>query len=138
MLNPALPVVVAVSTGFQNVVKADEVTFNVGIRVGNAVSDASLCSQINNDGGFIFIKQPDDDLPICDRVVKEYKSIPKFFQLFQSVVFQGDVVIVGNAVYADDFQIYIVGQKPFGKIRSDKTGNSSYQDCFAVQLYIVR
>ena len=42
MFNPGLSVVVAVSTGFQNVVKPDEVTFDVGIRIGNAVSDTSL------------------------------------------------------------------------------------------------
>ena len=32
MFNPGLSVVVAVSTGLQNVVKPDEVTFDVGIR----------------------------------------------------------------------------------------------------------
>ena len=96
-----------------------------------------LCCQVYNDSRFIFVKQADDDFPICYRVVNEHKSISKFFQAFQSIMFQGDIVIVGNAVYTDDLQFCIVRQKPFGKIRSDKAGNSSYQNCFAVQYYIV-
>ncbi len=132
MFNPGLSVVVAVSTGFQNVVKPDEVTFDVGIRIGNAVSDTSLCCQVYNDGGFIFVKQTDDDLPICNRVVNEHKSITKLFQTFQSVIFKSNIIIVGDAVNTDYSQICIVCQKPFGKIRSDKAGNSSYQNCFAV------
>ena len=137
MFNSCLPIIVTVSTGFQNVIKADEITFDVGIRIGNAVSDACLCCQVYNDSRFIFVKQADDDFPICYRVVNEHKSISKFFQAFQSIMFQGDIVIVGNAVYTDDLQFCIVRQKPFDKIRSDKAGNSSYQNCFAVQYYIV-
>ena len=46
MFNSCLPIIVTVSTGFQNVIKADEITFDVGIRIGNAVSDACLCCQV--------------------------------------------------------------------------------------------
>ena len=102
MFNTDLTLVIAVSTSFQNIVETYEITFNIGIGIGDTVPYASLCCQIYNDIGFIFVEYTADSLPICYRIMNENKSLPKSFQTFQPIIFQRDIVIVCNTIDTDN------------------------------------
>ena len=46
MLYALSAVVIGVAAGFQNIVKANKVTFDVGIRVGDGIAHTCLCCQV--------------------------------------------------------------------------------------------
>lgn len=56
MLYPLCSVVVGMSASLQNVVEADHVALDIGIGIGDGIAYASLCRQVYNNVGMIFIK----------------------------------------------------------------------------------
>ena len=71
-----------VSAGFQNVVKADEVAFDVGIGIGDAVTNASLSSQIHYHNGFVLCEKLVHTCLVGDGVFDEGPVATKCFDFF--------------------------------------------------------
>ena len=57
MLYPALILVVAVATSFQDVVEADKVGLYIGIRIGDAIAYACLSREIDDDLWLVLCKE---------------------------------------------------------------------------------
>ena len=46
----------ACAASFQNIVKADEVALDVGVRVGDGIADAGLCGEVHDDGEVVLLE----------------------------------------------------------------------------------
>lgn|GEM_PF-2558456 len=99
MLHAPSSVIIRVTAGFKDVIKTDDVAFNIGIRIGNGIAHTGLCSQVYNDFRFVvgkdFINQrfvgqvAFDKDPLGFAVLDSASS-----NLFQTVFFDGYVIVV--------------------------------------------
>lgn len=100
-------VVIGVAAGFQYVVKANQVTFDVGIQVGDGITHACLCCQVYYYFWLIvgkdfvdecFVSQVAlDEGPLGVAVLGNAGS-----NLLQTVLLDGYVVVVAHVVQTDD------------------------------------
>ena len=129
-----------VPAAFQNVIEADDVGFDIDIRVVDAVADAGLGGEIDDNCRTVllehFLQQglirkiaPDEDMP--------YRAFfGGFLDLGQTPFFQTDLIIVVHAVKTDDGSARELSQQAEHEIRSDKAGGAGDQDGFIVQLNV--
>ena len=61
-----------VPTGFQNVVKADDIGFDIDVRMVDRVSYACLGSKVDDDIKAVFGKKPIDETLVCNRAFDEH------------------------------------------------------------------
>ena len=100
-------VVIGVAAGFQYVVKANQVAFDIGIRIGDGIAHASLCSQVYYYFRLVvgkdfvdecFVSQVAfDEGPLGVAVLGNAGS-----NLLQTVLLDGYVVVVVHVVQTDD------------------------------------
>ena len=119
--------------GFQYVVEADEVAFDVGIGVGDAVAYAGLSSQIDYHGGFVLCEKLVHTSFVGDGLFDEHPVAAKCFYLCESFLFEIHVVVVGHRVYADDFDVVIVFKESHDEVAADESGCSGHEDGFSFE-----
>ena len=71
MLYPTLILTVAVATGFQDVVEADKVGLDIGIRIGDAIAYACLCREIDDDLWLVLCKELVNERTVGDIALDE-------------------------------------------------------------------
>lgn len=113
MLDAFLPVVIAVAAGFEYVVEAYYVALDVCVRIGDAVPYSGLCGEIDHNCRPVLAEYAGDRFHVGYGVVDEGEPVSVSFQLIQSLVFKGYVIVVGDAVYAYDFAVREIIQQPF-------------------------
>lgn len=131
MLHAARTVVVGMTASLQNVVKANQVTFNICIRIGDGIAHASLRRQIHHDARLVVSKNFVDKRFIGKISFDKYPfriSMLRsaFIQLLQAVFLNGYVIIVVHVVQADDFHRRQGTQKLQYKVAADEAGRTSY------------
>lgn len=97
MLYPTLILAVAVTACFQNIVEADKVGLDIGIRIGDAIAYACLCREIDDDLWFVLCKELVNERTVGDIALDEGK-IGELLQLRQAVHLQTRVVVVVHIV----------------------------------------
>ena len=100
-------IVIRVAASFKDVIKTDEVAFDISIRIGNGIAHASLCSQVYYYFRLVvgkdFIYQrfvgqvAFDESPLGFAVLGGAGSY-----LFLAVFFDGFVLVVAHVVQTDD------------------------------------
>lgn len=68
--------------------------------------------------------------------MEEYESVPVFPESVQPLVLEPDVVVVGDAVYADDAAVRVLVQQPPCETGADEACGSGHKYGRAVELYI--
>ena len=109
------------TAGFQNVVEANHVALNVGIRVGDGVTHTCLSTQIDHNIRVILLKNAVDKCLVCK--ISFYKGIVfKFLKLLKASFFDANIIIIVHVVQTNDLGIRLGSQDTLGKVRADKTG----------------
>jgi hypothetical protein len=89
-----------VTTGFQNVVEADNVRLDISIRIGDAAPHTGLCSKVHHNIEGMFGKQSFNQGLIGQIPLHEKK--PWVLQLLETPLLQRNIVIVTEVVETDD------------------------------------
>lgn len=105
---------------FENIDETGDVAVGVGVRVFEGVSDARLGGEVNDDVEPVIGEKVGDRLPIGQ--VPFHEGEVFVFQLFQTGMFEADIVIVIQIVEADYLCTLI--QQPFCQVETDKTGGA--------------
>ena len=109
------------TAGFQNIEKADQVGFHIGIRVGDGVTHTSLCCKVHDHSRLIFLEQLCDQCLVSD--VAFYKSECGILgQLIQTELFQGNVIVSIHVINADDRCRRSLLIDSFHKVRAYEAG----------------
>ena len=94
-----------VAAAFQNVVEANQVTLDVGVRVSDGVADTRLSRQVHHNLGLVFLEYSVHCLAVCN--VPLYKCpagfrMPgrRFFNLLQAPFFDGNIVVIVHIIDA--------------------------------------
>ena len=99
MLYSSFVLLVGVAASFQNVVEADEVGFNVGIGISDAVAYTCLCGKVDYDLGVKLGKEFVDELTVC-YVAFDKAETGVLLELCQAFYFEADIVVVIHVVYS--------------------------------------
>ena len=126
-----------VAAGLEDVVEADEVALDVGVGVGDAVAHAGLGRQVHHHLGGMGGEEGFDGLFVGDVPLYEGEAGTIGFEFAQAFVLQAHIVVVGDAVDADDFYVGELIQKAFHQIGSDEACRTGDQHGLVVQVYII-
>ena len=118
--------VVAVPARLQNVVEADDVALDVRVRVCDAVPYPRLCCKVDHDGRPELPEYAIHGIPVRDGLAEKGEPDPVLLQLFEPLMLEPDVVVVGDAVDADDAAVRAVVKQSFDEVRADKTGSTGH------------
>ena len=118
--------VVAVPARLQDVVESDDVALDVRVGIGDAVPDPCLGSQVDHDGRTKVPEYAIHGIPVRDGLAEEGEPVPVFPQPVKTLVLEPDVVVVGDAVDADDAAVRAVVKQSFDEVRADKAGGTGH------------
>ena len=125
------------TTSFQDVVEAYQVTLNITIRIGDAVAHTSLSSEVDDNIYFVFYKYILNKGLVSNATFDEGPFFRQTFDFFQSLVFETDIVIISNRIYAYNFYFIKVFQQPPYQITADEPRSTCNQNGLAIQIYII-
>ena len=109
------------AAGFQNVIEANHVTLDVGVRVGDGIADTSLSAQIDHNVWVILLKNTVDE-SFIRKVALDKGIILELLKLCQTSLLDTNIIIIVHVVQANDLGIRLSGQDAFGKVGTDETG----------------
>ena len=91
----------AMTAGFENIEKADQVGFHISIRVGDGVTHTSLCCKVDDHRRLVLLEQLGNQFLISD--IAFYKSkCGVLGQLVQTEFFQCYIIVGIHVVDADN------------------------------------
>lgn len=136
MLHTLLSVVITMAAGLKDIIETDKVTFYIGIGVRYAISYACLCGKVHHDIGMMLR----EDFPyegLVGNVSLDKVETGITFQLLQTPILEGDVIVIGDGVNTYHMNITEVFEEAFDQIAADEACRSRDKDGLAVQVYIV-
>ena len=125
------------AAGFEDVIETDEVALDVGIGVGDAVADAGLCCEVDNDAGLVFLEEAVDAGLVGDVVLDECPVPPHGFYLRETFLLEVDVIVFVHGVDADDLDVLDVFEKPHHEVAADEAGGSGHENGFSFEGNVV-
>ena len=101
MLHSCLTVIIRMTASFEDIKKADQVRFHIGIRVGDGIAHTSLCRKVNDHKWLVLLEQLSDQFLISD--IAFYKSKCGILgQLIQTELFQRHIIVSIHVIDADN------------------------------------
>ena len=126
MLHAGASSVVAVAAGLKDVVESDKVALYVRVGISDAVPDPGLRGKVDHDGRTEVPKYAVHGIPVRDGLAEEGEPVPVLPQPVKTLVLEPDIVVVGDAVDADDAAVRTVIKQPSDEVRADKAGGTGH------------
>ena len=125
--------VIRVPAGLQDVVEADHVALDIGIRVLDAVADTCLCGQVHDDVEVVFLEEAFDEGFVGEVALDELVGMPFgcvgfLLDLAQAVLLERRIIVVVQVVKPDDTERLLAIQEPQHEVRPDEAGGAGHQD----------
>lgn len=121
-----------VAAGFEDVVEADEVGFDVGVWVVDTVANAGLGGEVDDDVRLVLGKQLVDG-GFVGEVAFDEGEVFEAFEFIEAGSFEIGVVVRVEAVETDDFSVGIFCAEALGEVAADETGRAGDEDGFVVE-----
>lgn len=121
----------------QDIVEAYEIALDIGIRVRNGITDTGLRGKIDHYRNMVFTKNLLHRILVRNRRMDECPVAAEGLDFAQALVLHVDVVIIGNAVNADDADIVNVREQALDEVAADKAGGTGHEDSLAFERYVV-
>ena len=116
MLYTWLSVIIRMPAAFQNIIKSKDIALDISIRVRDRITHAGLCRQIDDGIEFfsseqvlqglsvfeVHLDEPVSGITIALHRLSFRNEIPVNACRFEPGVFEPDIVIVIDRIYADD------------------------------------
>lgn len=119
-----------VAAGFENVEEADDVRMNVTFRVRDGIADARLCRKVHDDVRLAFREQRVKRSLVRNVNLAEGEAFAVLREHFKPLFFKRCVVVVRDAVRADNARAFKGVKDMLGKKTADKARGSCHEDCF--------
>ena len=143
MRDRALPAVARMAAGLQQIVKADEVGFDVHVRVVDGIAHPGLRRQIDDDLRLIPVKQRGHGRSVGQIPAHEGEAaarrgarLSQLFQPPEPIFLERDLVIVVHAVDADDMHALVLLQQRLRQEGPDEARGARDQNGPVVQLHV--
>ena len=109
------------TAGFQNVIEANHVALDIGIRVGDGVAHTSLGTQIDHNVWVILLKNAVDKC-LIRKVTLDKCIVLELLKLCQTSLLDTNIIIIVHVVQANDLSIRLSGQDTFCQVGTDEAG----------------
>ena len=109
------------TAGFQNVVKANHIAFNVRIRIGNGIPHTGLCTKVHHNVRVILLKNTVDE-GLIGKIALDKCIVLELLKLCQTSLLDTNIIIIVHVVQANDLSIRLSGQDTFGQVGTDEAG----------------
>ena len=109
------------TAGFQNVIEANHVALDVGIRVGNGVANASLGTQIDHNIRMVLLKNAVDKC-LIRKIALDKGVVLELLKLSKTSFLDTNIIILVHVIQTDDLGIGLGSQDTLGKVGTNKTG----------------
>lgn len=116
-----------VAAGFQNVIEANHVALDVGIRVGDGIANTSLSAQIDHNVWVILLKNTVDE-SFIRKVALDKGIILELLKLCKPSFLDTNIIIIVHVVQANDLGIRLSGQDTFCQVGTDETGGTGNEN----------
>ena len=126
MLDSSFVLLIRVAAGFEDVVEADEVGFDVGIGVGDAVAYACLCSKVDYNLGPELGKEFVDELAV-GYVAFDKAKARVLLELCQTFFFEANVVVIVHVVDAYYFSTFYLLVDGLYQVATNEACGSCYK-----------
>ena len=120
-----------VPTGLEDIVEAEHVGLDVGIRVLDGIAHTSLGCKIDDDLGVILLEDVIDSGLIGDVTTNEVEG--GCLKFVETRLLQGHVVIRVHIVDTDDLCVNGVAEQTPHQITANETGGPCYQNCLMIE-----
>ena len=124
------------AAGLQQIVEADDIAFDIRIRVIDGISDARLRRKIYYNIKVILMKQLIYQSLISDRTFYEHvldrAVLCRLFQKTQTILLQCRIIVTIHIIKADYSTAGHLPEKPHYKICSDEAGRTGHQDRLSI------
>lgn len=118
-----------VAAGFENVEEANDVRMDVTFRVRDGIADARLRRKIHNDVRLAFGKQRVQRSLVRDVNLAESEAFAVLREHLEPLFLERRVVVVRDAVRADNARAFKGVKDMLRKKTADKTRSSRHEDC---------
>lgn len=122
---------------FQNIVEAYEIALDIGVRIRYGITDTGLRGKIDHYRNMVVTKNLLHSILVRNRRVDECPVSAEGLDFAQALVLYVDIVIIGNAVNADDADIVNVSEKALDEVTADESGGTGHEDSLAIEIYII-
>ena len=133
MLHRSMPFIVRMAAGFQNVIKANQVCFHIGIRVRNGIADTRLRTEVHYDFRLILLKDR-FDYRLVSQITFYEAEIVKLLQFVQTCFLQAHIIIVVHVVQTYNLDTLHRGEQSLCKVRTDKTSYTRDKNTLVSQI----
>ena len=125
------------TASFKYVVETDKVALDISIGISNAVTYTCLGCEIYNHGNDIFSEDLIYCFFVCNRGVDKIPVTIHSLYLFQTFIFDIDIIVIGNRINTYHFNVLYIVEKTLYEIAADKAGGTCYEDGLALKVYIM-
>ena len=132
------------AAGFEDVVEADEVGFDVGIGVSDAVADTGLGGEVDDDIELVLCEEGVDEVAVGDVASDKGPGLSlalpmgarDLLNFLKALFLEADVVVVVHIVDADNLGGGIVAKEELDEVAADEAGGAGHQNGGAVKIDI--
>ena len=104
-----------VAAGLKNVVEADHIALNVGIRVGDRVPHTSLGTEVDHNVRVVLLEDAVDESFICE-IAFNKGIVLELLEFSQSRFLDADIVVVVHVIQTDNFCVRLRGEDTLSKV----------------------
>ena len=126
-----------ITTSFKDVVETDKVALDISIGISNTISYTSLGCEIYNHGNVIFSEDFIYCFFVCNRGVDKSPVTIHSLYLFQTFIFDIDIIVISNRINTYHFNVLYIVEKTLYEIAAYKAGGTCYEDGLALKVYIM-
>ena len=112
---------------FQNIVKADDVAFDVHVGIRDGVPHACLRGEIHDDLRPI-AREEVGNQGFIGKVAADKREVRERFELCQPRLLEPDVIVVVQIVQPDDVRARLVRQNALRQVRANKPGRAGNEN----------
>ena len=127
-----------VAACLEYVVEADEIAFDVCVRVGDGIAHTGLCGQVDHYGYAVFA----EDLLHCslvrDGCLHEFPVPAERLYLCEPFALDAYIVVVGHRVDAHHAYVIDIMKQPLDEVAADESGRARHEHRLAAEVYVER
>lgn len=126
------------TAGFKDVIETYEIALDIGIGIGDAITDTGLGREVNDYGNLILSENLLDGTLVGYGSMYESPVSVQGLDFLQSLILDVYVIVIGDGINAYNFDILHVVKQTFDEVTADESGRTGDENRFPFEVYIIR
>ena len=123
--------------GLQDIVEAYHIALDISVWIFDGVTYTCLGGEVHHYGDMFFGEDFIYRFFVCNRGVDKSPVTIHSLYLFQTFIFDIDIIVIGNRINTYHFNVLYIVEKTLYEIAADKACCTCYEDGLALKVYIM-